>query len=224
MIIGMRQDQFIAAQERVHFPDGSTITAANLPAGWREVEAPVESDTPAPVARAHTPGQWAEVDDVVAYGGLTYRVRQRHLMQADWLPDAVLALFLRVNDTDDWVPGEQVEVGTRRLYEGLWYLALQAHVTQSDWTPPAVSALWELEPGQSTGEDWIDTGATVAQLVAAGVYRVSLPLGGQLTPGQAIRLGTAETTFAGFWGGTQDYLLITPHVSAAIGAPVARWA
>lgn len=70
------------------------------------------------------------------------------------------------------------------------------------------------------GETWVDTGATVTQLVAAGVYRVSIPLTGTLTAGQAIRLGTAETVFTGFWSGFGDYLLISPHVTAANGDKV----
>lgn len=74
------------------------------------------------------------------------------------------------------------------------------------------------------GATWVDTGATVIQLVAAGVYRVSTSLTGILTVGQAIRLGTAETVFTGFWAGFGDYLLISPHVSVANGSKVWKWA
>lgn len=74
------------------------------------------------------------------------------------------------------------------------------------------------------GETWVDTGATVTQLVAAGAYRVSISLAGALTAGQAIKLGTAETVFTGFWSGFGDYLLISPHVAAANGSKVWKWA
>lgn len=68
---------------------------------------------------------------------------------------------------------------------------------------------------------------TIAQLVGAGVYRVSaVPTG--LTLGQALRLGdTAETVFNGYWptaGTPSDYLKITPHVSVAVGTKVWKWA
>lgn len=74
------------------------------------------------------------------------------------------------------------------------------------------------------GETWVDTGATVTQLVADGVYRVSIPLVGVLMAGQAIRLGTAETVFTAFWSGFGDYLIISPHVAAANGDKVWAWA
>ena len=87
------------------------------------------------------------------------------------------------------------------------------------WTHPGYVA-----PPAAT---WVDTGVTIAQLVGAGVYRVSAVLAG-LTLGQALRLGdTAETVFNGYWptaGTPSDYLKITPHVSASVGAKVWKWA
>lgn len=87
------------------------------------------------------------------------------------------------------------------------------------WTPIGQ----EPEPGAT----WVDTGVTIAQLIGAGVYRVSAVPSG-LTIGQALRLGaTAETTFNGYWptaGTPSDYIKITPHVSAAVGAAVWKWA
>jgi hypothetical protein len=107
-----------------------------------------------------------------------------------------------------------------------------------DWYVTAVDAnghnVWE--PGvfgwtvvgqePEPGEDWVDTGVTIAQLVGAGVYRVSAVVSG-LTLGQALKLGTAETVFDGFWpttGTPSDYIKITPHVSAAVGSTVWKWA
>ena len=74
---------------------------------------------------------------------------------------------------------------------------------------------------------WIDTGVTIAQLVGAGVYRVSgVPT---ITLNQAIRLGglpAGETVFTGYWpttGTPSDYIKISPHVTAANGANVWKW-
>jgi hypothetical protein len=102
------------------------------------------------------------------------------------------------------------------------------YVTDRDnnvWEPGTSDSGWRIkgtEPGG--GETWVDTGATVAQLVGAGVYRVSADLSGVLSAGQSIKLGTAETTFTGFWAGQGTYLLISPHVTAAVGATVWAWA
>jgi hypothetical protein len=88
---------------------------------------------------------------------------------------------------------------------------------------------WDRTQGMEppAGATWVDTGVTITQLVGAGVYRVSgIPSG--LTMGQALRLGaTATTAFNGFWPTTatpSDYLKITPHVSAANGVKVWKWA
>lgn len=78
------------------------------------------------------------------------------------------------------------------------------------------------------GETWVDTGVTIAQLVGAGIYRVSgVPT---LTLNQAIRLGdlqAGETVFTGYWpttGSPSDYIKISPHVTAANGSKVWKWA
>jgi hypothetical protein len=107
-----------------------------------------------------------------------------------------------------------------------WYVTGVDGAGNNVWAPGVFG--WtvvgqEPEPGAT----WVDTGVTLAQLVGAGVYRVSAVLSG-LTIGQALRLGaTAETTFNGYWptaGTPSDYIKITPHVSAAVGATVWKWA
>lgn len=77
------------------------------------------------------------------------------------------------------------------------------------------------------GEEWVDTGVTVTQLVGAGIYRVSgIPT---IAFDQQIRLGdfeTGETVFAGYWpttGTPSDYIKIAPHVSAAVGSKLWVW-
>jgi hypothetical protein len=88
------------------------------------------------------------------------------------------------------------------------------------WTYPGYVA-----PPSAT---WVDTGATVAQLVAAGIYRLNAIVTG-LSVGQAIRLGelpAGETVFNGYWptaATPSDYISITPHVTAAVGAKVWKW-
>lgn len=76
---------------------------------------------------------------------------------------------------------------------------------------------------------WVDTVATVAQLVAAGIYRLNVVVTG-LTIGQPVRLGdlpAGETVFNGYWptaATPSDYIAIAPHVTAAVGAKVYKWA
>lgn len=75
---------------------------------------------------------------------------------------------------------------------------------------------------------WVDTGVTITQLVGSGVYRVSGVT--TITLNQAIRLGDSqagETVFTGYWpttGTPSDYIKISPHVTAANGAKVWKWA
>jgi hypothetical protein len=174
MIIGIQNDEFFAAATAVYFPGGQVITRDNLPAGWREVEPPADPAEQEPAPIPHTPGQWVERGQAVIHEGVTYTARQRHLMQADWLPP-LLALWLRVNDGEDWVPGEQVwaandpnhptepnaNVATVRVYEGVRYTVLQSHVTQAGWEPPNAQALWQAEAGEEPGvAAWVQGGGT----------------------------------------------------------------
>jgi hypothetical protein len=104
----------------------------------------------------------------------------------------------------------------------IWRSTINANV----WEPGVVAGLWELvdQGGGDTGnEEWVDTGATVAQLVAAGVYRVSTTLP-DLIVDQQIKLGDQETVFKGFWSNNESYLLIDPHVTVDVGAIVYKWA
>lgn len=99
----------------------------------------------------------------------------------------------------------------------------EGHATLAPDVDGMILNYWEHEQGYEPPQaTWVDTGVTVAQLVGAGVYRVSATV--TLTPGQAIKLGSAETTFTGYWSGQQNYLLISPHVTAPVGAKVWKWA
>lgn len=108
-----------------------------------------------------------------------------------------------------------------------WYVTSVDGSGNNVWEPGVFG--WTIvgqEPGPSAS--WIDTGVTITQLVGSGVYRVSgVPT---ITLNQAIRLGdlqAGETVFTGYWPATgtpSDYIKISPHVAAAIGAKVWKWA
>ena len=187
----------------------------------------------APVATAFPPlpaaGASLTQGEIYLWGAIAVMVRQSHV-RTEHDPDTVPALFIvhRLDDSIDWIAGEQVYKGTQRTFDSVLYEAIQEHVTQSDWTPPAVPALWEVVEEQGGGTTWVDTGVTIAQLVGSGVYRVSgVPT---LTLNQAIRLGdlqAGETVFTGYWpttGTPSDYIKISPHVTAANGTKVWKWA
>ena len=103
--------------------------------------------------------------------------------------------------------------------EHLWRSTRDANV----WEPNTQDAGWLAIIQVVPSATWVNTGTTVAQLVGAGVYRISANYPG-LVAGQAIKLGTAETVFTGYWSGLTNYLLISPHVSAAVGSTVWKWA
>jgi len=80
------------------------------------------------------------------------------------------------------------------------------------------------EGEEPIGEQWIDTGSTVTGQTGQ-LYYVSEPIANLgLTVGQAIKLGDAETTYAGTWGGTDDLMQINPYVTASVGDVVWKWA
>jgi hypothetical protein len=92
------------------------------------------------------------------------------------------------------------------------------------WEPGAFDSGWEVfGQGGGGGTEWVNTGATVVQMVAGQTYLVSEKLS-DLTPDQKIKLGDKETVFKRFWSGFEDYLIIDPHVEADVGAIVYKWA
>ena len=71
---------------------------------------------------------------------------------------------------------------------------------------------------------WVDTGATVTGQ-AGQLFYISTPIVNLgLVAGQAIRLGSAETTYAATWAGTDNLMQINPYVAASVGAKVWKWA
>jgi hypothetical protein len=181
----------------------------------------------APVAARLAPlpeaGERLEAGAVYRDGDAVVVVRQSHT-RTHHAPSEVPALFLFVNDTPDWLAGEQVQVGTRRRYEGTWWQALQAHVTQEDWAPPIVPALWvAVAEEPPAGATWVDTGATVSGQAGQLYYLSATVASLGLSSGQAIKLGTAETTFVALWPGTNNLIQINPYVTVSVGAKVWKW-
>lgn len=93
--------------------------------------------------------EWAEgeevaLDDVRAFDGVLWRVRQAHTTQSDWTPPQVPALWLRVKQdgSNEWAAGISVTAGEEYTYQGVTYRVVQSHVAQAGWEPPAVPALW----------------------------------------------------------------------------------
>jgi hypothetical protein len=76
----------------------------------------------------------------------------------------------------------------------------------------------------SAGTTWVDTGATVSGQAGQLYYLSATVAAIGLSAGQAIKLGTAETTFAALWAGTDNLIQINPYVVAAVGAKVWKWA
>ena len=148
MIIGILDGAFIAAEARITRPGGQVITADNLAEGFRVVDALPDTPEPEDVVRPWGRNIWLDPDDQVSHEGVTYKVRQRHLTQSDWLPSVVLALYEVVNTeppvegVQPWIAGETVTTGDVRSYDGIDYACLQGHTTQVGWHPPAVPALW----------------------------------------------------------------------------------
>ena len=108
-----------------------------------------------------------------------------------------------------------------------WYVSAADGAGNNVWEPGTYG--WTVVGQEPEPEaTWVDTGVTIAQLIGAGVYRVSgVPT---ITLNQAIRLGdlpSGETVFIGYWPTTStpsDYIKISPHVIAANGSKVWKWA
>jgi hypothetical protein len=131
----------------------------------------------------------------------------------------------------EWSAGRQWLVGQYCTYQGSVYSCLQQHTAQVGWEPPVVPALWSViaqKPEPQPDAEWVDTGVTLTQLIASGVYLCSgTPV---ISLNQPVKLGTAETVFTGYWPTTEtpsNYIKISPHKGAAdgasIGSTVYKW-
>lgn len=114
-------------------------------------------------------------------------------------------------------------LGFEVMHDGVHYVSDRA---ANVWQPGTADSGWRVF-GEEPGEEWIDTGVTITQLVASGIYRVSgIPT---IAFDQAIRLGdttAGETVFVGYWpttGTPSDYIKIAPHVTALVGSKLWIW-
>lgn len=70
-------------------------------------------------------GQSYTVDYKLLYGGELYKVIQAHTSQADWTPDAVPALFARIDEQHDGSRYDPIPYnGNMELYAGQYYSQL----------------------------------------------------------------------------------------------------
>ena len=233
-LLKQTETDILLAEHSVHAPGytvivSQTTEATVLPDGW--------SYTPEDVAPEDLIYPWVRPigsQDAYANGAEVMHVDKRWASQVDanvWEPG--VASWREVapeGENPAWVQ----PTGAHDAYpmgflathvDKLWRSDRDANV----WEPGTPDAGWtsttQTVPPTNTPA-WVDTGATVTQLVGSGTYRVSAVIP-DLVKTQAIKLGTAETVFQGYWPTAttpSDYLTITPHVTAAVGAKVWKWA
>lgn len=106
---------------------------------------------PALEGRLWQPGIEVMVGDVYTYGAFLWRCLQDHTTQGTWTPDAVPALWRKVESIPEdsvrvWAAGIDYIAGDEAAYpdeSGTLYTCLQTHTSQTGWEPPAISALWK---------------------------------------------------------------------------------
>lgn len=118
----------------------------------------------------------------------------------------------------------------RALYNGQeWCVSAADGAGNNVWQPGVFG--WRVvggavEPALEPAPEptWVDTGATIAgqagQLFYTSVAISSLGL----SPGQAIKLGTRESSYVGTWPGTNNLMQINPYVAASAGMTLWKWA
>ena len=195
-------------------PTSGTVTAGTL---YQYAE-PDESVTIWSVIQSFSRTAYSAHPDT--YPALIRRIRSPYVRELWRQPIDQYDAYKLVNPFTG-KPDESIHAGQD------WYVSAADGDGNNVWEPGGFG--WtavgqEPEPG----ETWVDTGVTIAQLVGAGIYRVSgVPT---LTLNQAIRLGdlqAGETVFTGYWpttGTPSDYIKISPHVTAANGTKVWKWA
>jgi hypothetical protein len=222
------------AHVSVHAPTytilvADTTEATSLPAGWVFTPLDVEMEDLIQPWRAPSGAH-----DVYDHGAEVTHAGKRWVSTVEanvwepgvsgWRevpPEGEHPAWVRPTGAHDAYPLRAMVMHSGRL----WSSDREANV----WEPGTADAGWRqtmqmVPPGHEAA--WIDTGATVAQLVGAGIYRVSKVVEG-LVAGQPIRLGTEETVFKGYWPTATTpsaHLSIAPHVVAPIDSTVWMWA
>jgi len=80
------------------------------------------------------------------YNDVEYICLQQHVTQVDWIPPAVIALWIMYAEPGQaWQAGVYYSVGVEVTYIGNTYTCLQAHTSQAGWEPNVAISLWHLE-------------------------------------------------------------------------------
>lgn len=123
-LAAMQAEQARAAAEEKHRPlTQEEVTAMLL---RQQINTLAVDDQTAYRMREFYP-EWAEgqsytVGCKLLYGGSLYKVIQAHTSQADWTPDAVPALFTRIDEQHDGSRYDPIPYnGNMELYAGQYY-------------------------------------------------------------------------------------------------------
>ena len=126
-LAAMQAEQARAAAEEKHRPlTQEEVTAMLL---RQQINTLAVDDQTAYRMREFYP-EWAEgqsytVGCKLLYGGSLYKVIQAHTSQADWTPDAVPALFTRIDEQHDGSRYDPIPYnGNMELYAGQYYSQL----------------------------------------------------------------------------------------------------
>lgn len=152
MRIGVNKSNDIVAVDNI--PEGLTVY---------EVDADTFNNKDVTLYRFRTGGNWEEITprytvhswqvgkpykigDLVAYGGVLYRVYQSHTSQGDWLPNKVPAIYVSTvpaGTIPDWKQptGAQdaYNKGDKVKFEGKVYESL---INANVWSPTVYPAGW----------------------------------------------------------------------------------
>ena len=126
-LAAMQTEQARAAAEEKHRPLAKEEVTAMLLR--QQINTLAVDDQTAYRMRAFYPewaaGQSYAVGYKLLYGGELYKVIQAHTSQADWTPDAVPALFTRIDEQHDGSRYDPIPYnGNMELYAGQYYSQL----------------------------------------------------------------------------------------------------
>jgi hypothetical protein len=96
-------------------------------------------------------GEAVKAGDEITYNGKVYEVLQDHVLQADWVPDQVPALYrLKGDPGEEWPEFVQptgshdaYKKGDKVTYKGEHYVSL---IDANVWAPDAYPQGWEKQP------------------------------------------------------------------------------
>lgn len=144
-------EQFVRVTSEEAVPAALGLLLRLAVADGRITDGELLSIQPALEGRLWQPGIEVKVGDVYTYGVFLWRCLQDHTTQGTWTPDAVPALWRKVEIIPEdavrvWAAGIDYIVGNEVAYpdaDGTLYTCLQTHTSQTGWEPPAVPALWK---------------------------------------------------------------------------------